>query len=154
MSNYLELAEYLAEAEKYSEIENTILHGIAACGEHSALKVILSEVKSRRAQVDLATSEARQAADLKRHRPTIRIPWLEAALCLAALVLALQLFPPLAAKVWQAIDVRHWSRLTWFAANVLLVLLLYVFRFGPDTMKAWRKRKRNRLLQSRTRQIP
>jgi hypothetical protein len=150
MSNYLALAELLTEAEKFSNAESTLLRGIAECGEHSALKDKLSEVKSLRAQRELAAAQAREAAELKLQRRPIRFPWLEAALGLAAVVLILQLFPGVAAKILPAIDVRRWSRLTWFAANVFLLLLLCAFRFGPDTTKTWRKRKQNRFVKRRS----
>ncbi len=63
--------------------------------------------------------------------------WLELLLALAMVALVLQLFPPLLVLV----DFRNWSRSTWFAMNMVVVLALLTFRFGPDLLSDWRGRQ-------------
>ena len=58
-------------------------------------------------------------------------PHFEGAIGLAGIVLILQLFPNLATKMWHVVDIRHWSRLTWFVANIIVVMLLCMLRYGP-----------------------
>jgi len=63
--------------------------------------------------------------------------WLEFLLVLAAVSLILQLFLP---SVWQALvgtlDVRNWSRLTWFLVNLGVVAALVAIRVAPDVRQA------------------
>jgi len=63
--------------------------------------------------------------------------WLETLLVLALLALVLQLFPSLLGLL----DVRNWSRGTWFAMNGVVVLILLAIRFGPDLVEDWRQRR-------------
>ncbi len=67
---------------------------------------------------------------------------LELILALAVLALISQLWPPI-------LDVRQWSRATWFILNLVIVLALVVARFGPDSYQEWKDR-RQRLLVERT----
>jgi tetratricopeptide (TPR) repeat protein len=151
VSNYLELADLLFDTEKFSDAENAVLRGIAACGEHFALNSKLTDIRSLRAEHERTIAEARKVAELKLQRKPFRIPWLEGALGLAGIVLIFQLFPDSATTMWRAVDVRHWSRLTWFAANIIVVLFLCALRYRPDFIKAWRNRKQSRLLKRRAR---
>jgi hypothetical protein len=60
-----------------------------------------------------------------------QVPWLEVAIAINALVLVFLLFP--AAWYWLvgALDVRQWSRLTWFIANLIVVIVLLAIRYWP-----------------------
>jgi hypothetical protein len=64
-----------------------------------------------------------------------KLPWLEIALGLTTLSLVAQLFPGPAAAAGSfllgLLDVREWSRTTWFVANLLFVALLVGVRFAP-----------------------
>ncbi len=67
--------------------------------------------------------------------------WLELLLGLAAIFLLLQMFPSLFQKLIWAVDLRNWSQLTFFLANIGVVLFLVSVRFGPSLAEDWRKRK-------------
>ncbi len=53
-------------------------------------------------------------------------------LVLSTVTLLFALFPVLSHSLVAAIDVRNWSRLTWFLANVVVVLILLSIRLAPD----------------------
>ena len=60
--------------------------------------------------------------------------WPELLLVLAVVSLILQLFFP---SVWWAIvDVRQWSRPTWFVVNLVVVLTLVGIRLAPEVKQA------------------
>lgn len=63
--------------------------------------------------------------------------WLELLLALAIFSLILQLFPPLA----QALDVRTWTRSTWFVVNLVFVTALVLIRLAPDWVLDWRSHR-------------
>lgn len=65
---------------------------------------------------------------------------LEILLVLAFLALLFQVFPALWNLLCGAADVRQWSRTTWMAMNVAIVLLLFGVRFGPNVIAAVRER--------------
>ncbi len=131
VSNYLELADLLALKDLYQEAESTLMRGMAACGEQPELKNQLAQIRTLRFEQEQAAAEARRKAELKRQQRPFRMPWLEAILALAALALALQLFPPVAAATWQVIDVRQWSRTGWLIANIGLLGFLFFVRLWP-----------------------
>ena len=59
---------------------------------------------------------------------------MEFLLVLAGVSLILQLFFP---SVWWAlVDVRQWSRLTWFLVNLGVVAALVAIRVAPDVRQA------------------
>ena len=68
--------------------------------------------------------------------------WLELLMVLAGLALVLQLFLP---SVWWAmvssLDVRNWSRLTWFLVNLGVLVALVGIRLAPDARQALAVRK-------------
>lgn len=68
--------------------------------------------------------------------------WLELLLALAAVALVLQLFPSLTTTLRNALDFRAWSRFTWFAMNLLVLLGLVGIRFGPELYGDWQARRR------------
>lgn len=67
---------------------------------------------------------------------------LELMLALAFLTFICQLWPSI-------LDVRQWSRATWFILNLVIVLALVVARFGQGSCQEWKDR-RQRLLVERT----
>lgn len=62
---------------------------------------------------------------------------LEIAFVVTVLLLIVQLFP----GVLTGLDVRTWSRSTWFAVNIIVVALLLSARFIPDLWAEWRARQ-------------
>jgi hypothetical protein len=81
-------------------------------------------------------------------------PWLEAALLVAALALAFQLFPSLWASVVRAVDVRNWTHAMWFSGTIFTLLFLLGVRFGPDLWEEYRtQRRREAAAGEKTRQI-
>ena len=85
-----------------------------------------------------------------RHRHA-GIAWLELLLGLAFLALLFQVFPSLGSALLSALDIRIWSRTTWFALNLLVLLGLFGIRFGSDLYADWKER-RKRMDSSRRRQ--
>ena len=70
-----------------------------------------------------------------------RLPWLEVALALTSISLVLQLFPAVGTGVLELLDVRNWSRTTWFVVNLGFVGLLLAVRFTPTVRAiAWYER--------------
>ena len=69
------------------------------------------------------------------------IAWLELLMVLAIVSLVLQLFP--AAWWWLVgiVDVRQWSRWTWFVVNLAVVVLLIAGRLAPDMTEALARRR-------------
>jgi uncharacterized protein (TIGR02996 family) len=132
VSNYLELADLLAQSEQFQEAEATLMRGTATCGEHPSLLDRLRDVQLLRSQHELAAVEARRQAELMRQKRPFRMPWLETFLALAALALIMQFFPPVASATWKTLDFRHWTRTGWFVANALALLVLLVIRFRPE----------------------
>jgi hypothetical protein len=68
--------------------------------------------------------------------------WLESLLVVAFLALLFQVFPSLWTLLWSAIDIRQWSRTTWMAMNVVVVLLLFGVRFRPNVVAIMRERQK------------
>jgi len=136
VANYLDLAKLLCEAEQFHEAERILNRGIATVGKHTALVDCLQKVQSQRATQEMLAAEALREAERRRQKKPFRMPWLEAGLGVAALVLTFQFFPSLAATTWQTLDLREWSRTTWFVANAFVLLLLCGIRFGPDLFKS------------------
>ncbi len=66
---------------------------------------------------------------------------METLLGLAVLALLLQLFPSVGREVLAALDPRNWPRTVWFAANVVVLLVLVAVRFGPQLAADWRKQQ-------------
>ena len=67
------------------------------------------------------------------------VAWLEFVLVLAAVSLILQLFFPSA--WWAMVDVRNWSRLTWFLVNLAVVVALVAIRVAPEVRQALAARR-------------
>jgi hypothetical protein len=63
-----------------------------------------------------------------------KLPWLEIALAVTSLALVLQLYPAIGAWILSQIDVRTWSRTTWFVCNAVFVAVLVAVRFVPDVL--------------------
>ena len=63
-----------------------------------------------------------------------KLPWLEIALAVTSLALVLQLFPSIGTWILNQLDVREWSRTTWFVCNALFVAVLVAVRFVPDVL--------------------
>jgi hypothetical protein len=57
------------------------------------------------------------------------LAWLELLLVLAVIALVFQLFPSLWFRFISALDVRNWSRLTWFAVNFMVLAALIGVRY-------------------------
>lgn len=81
---------------------------------------------------------------------------LELLLCLAVIALALQLFPSMWWSLAAVLDVRQWSRMTWFLVNVAFVAALIAVRLAPEARAAIARRhaaaERRRKVEERKRQ--
>jgi len=80
---------------------------------------------------------------LRRHHRN-GIAWLETLLAIAILALLFQLIPRLGSGAAMLLDVRYWSRSTWFLLNLFVVLTMIAVRFGPDAGHAWQERQSQR----------
>jgi hypothetical protein len=70
-----------------------------------------------------------------------KLPWLEVALVATSISLVLQLFPAVGTALLDLLDVRNWSRSTWFVVNLGFVGLLLIVRFTPTVrLIAWYER--------------
>jgi len=67
--------------------------------------------------------------------------WLEIFLALAFLVLFFQVFPSFWKLLWQAFDVREWSRMAWISLNVVVLVALFGVRFIPEALTHLRERR-------------
>ena len=67
--------------------------------------------------------------------------WLELLLVLAIVALVLQLFPAIWWRLVGIVDVRNWSRWTWFFVNVTVVGLLIAVRLAPEMSEAIARRR-------------
>lgn len=75
-------------------------------------------------------------------RPTrTGVAWLEVLLVLAIVALVLQLFPALWWRLVALVDVRHWSRWTWFFVNLAVVAVLFGVRMAPEWSEAVARRR-------------
>jgi hypothetical protein len=61
--------------------------------------------------------------DIAVQRPR-RIPWLESVLLLAAVFLALQLYPPAASKTVEVVNITAWTWRIWAMAEVIVIVVL------------------------------
>jgi hypothetical protein len=61
-------------------------------------------------------------------------------LAVSVIVLIFQLYPTIFDTILWAIDIRNWTRVAWFLANLAVVISLLAIRFGPDAALAWRNR--------------
>ncbi len=57
-------------------------------------------------------------------------------LAVSTVALVFALVPPLWHSLVAAVDVRNWSRLTWFLANVVVVVILLGIRLAPEVKEA------------------
>lgn len=80
-----------------------------------------------------------------RRRSRAGSAWLELLLAIAAFMLALQFSPTLRSWLVAVVDVRQWSRTSWFVANIAGVVALAAIRFGPDAAPAVRRLARKLL---------
>lgn len=128
--NYLQLAELLADAERFKEAEDLVSRGIAACPVDARLNQCLERIASLRVRHDVLLAEARQREIDKRNR-SFKIPWLELSLVLAGFVLVAQLIPTVGAFVRDVIDFRNWPYAAWLTANVVTVVVLCLICFWP-----------------------
>jgi hypothetical protein len=78
------------------------------------------------------------------HRGRGGLGRLEVALVVAVLALLFQVFPGAWFWMLSILDVRNWSRWAWLAANVGVVLALFVVRFGPEWYADWHERQERR----------
>ena len=76
-----------------------------------------------------------------RRRLRLGAAWLEMLLILAFLALIFQVFPSLWKLLWQGFDVRRWSRTTWLALNVAVLVALFGVRFIPETIASLREHR-------------
>lgn len=68
-----------------------------------------------------------------------RCGWLEIALVISMITLVFQLFPDWFFGVLRALDVRSWSRATWFLVNLVAVLTLIVYQYGGGVWRSIRR---------------
>jgi len=74
--------------------------------------------------------------------PLDRVDWLlVVGVALSCIMLAASLFP----KLWNwsitVVDVRKWSRWTWFGVNLSVVMILIAVRLAPDVTEAVARRR-------------
>lgn len=136
IANYLELADLHLTSDHFQEAEAVLQKGISTCGEHNALKSRLQEVHAIRSQREMEIAAVRRREIERRNRP-IYIPWLEILLFAAGVALVLQFFPAIATRVWNSLDFRQWSRVTWFTLNILGLLFCLAFRFVNSIYRSW-----------------
>jgi len=136
--NYLKLADLMAESDEFSEAVGLLQQGIEMCGQQDALNERLERYRELMGKAKLAQIEKRESY---RQSQAARVPWLEAILLVAVCTLLLQLFPSLGLAAQRVLNVRQWSRSTWFAANVLLLLFLCILYYGPSFRGILRSRK-------------
>lgn len=74
---------------------------------------------------------------MNRFRDHVSTMKLEIAFVAACVLLCVQLFP----GTLSYLDVRTWSRATWFWANGIVVVTLISIRFIPDLWEQWRARQ-------------
>lgn len=60
---------------------------------------------------------------------------------MAFVVLVFQLFPNFYLSILSWIDLRKWSRSTWFFVNLVIVFLLVGIRIGPELHASWKERQ-------------
>jgi hypothetical protein len=72
------------------------------------------------------------------------VAWLELLFLFAVVTLVFQAVPSLWTGILWAVDIRNWSRSTWFAVNLVFVVALVAIRFGPDLYEEWRRRQERR----------
>ena len=72
--------------------------------------------------------------------------WLELLLALAFVALLWQFFPRVFIKALSYLDVRDWTRPVCFFLNLLVVIVLLSVRFGPDLVRDWKERKKQRTI--------
>lgn len=149
-ATYLELADLLIASEEYEAAQAGLKRAVVACGESLLLIEKLDHVRDLLARQRQAAAEANLRANQTIEQQPLRIPWLELALAAAVIGLGLQFFPSASAAAWRAIDVRNWSRTTWFVINVLAILLLVAVRFAPDIRLAWKESRLQRKVNSKS----
>lgn len=75
------------------------------------------------------------------------VAWLEFLFVLAFAALILQLLPTLAQKFLWALDLRNWSRTSWFIVNLMVVAALLGIRFAPDLLFDYRERSKRKAVE-------
>lgn len=88
----------------------------------------------------ISKNEMRVATHKRRRRAGFA--WLEVLLALAFIALLFQVFPALWLGTLDVVDVRNWSRTTWFVLNVAGVVGLLVYKSWPDMREAWNDRRK------------
>jgi tetratricopeptide (TPR) repeat protein len=141
VSNYLKLADFFCEAERFNDAESTLSSGIATVGKHASLIDRLQQVQNQRAEQERADAEEQRIAQEKLQKKPLRIPWLELVLGIAGVALLFQFSPSIASATWELLDVRTWSRRTWIFANIIALLLFCAIRFSPELFRFKAKRK-------------
>jgi tetratricopeptide (TPR) repeat protein len=130
ISNYLQLADLFLESNDLRDAEAILKQGIETCRSHSALTTRLEHVLGLRAQ-DEAELERMRRKDIARHKEPFRMPWLEAGLLLAGVVLVLQMFPTVGAATLRGVDFRGWSQGNWIYATCAVIVALFLIRLSP-----------------------
>lgn len=76
-------------------------------------------------------------------KPTQRsdLAWPKLLLVLAVISLAFQLYPSTWWWLLSVLDAREWSRLTWFVANLAIVLALVAVRAAPEIRTSFARRR-------------
>lgn len=148
-SAQLELADLLIDSELYDVAEAGLKRAVVACGDSTALLEKLEHVRALLAEQWQEAADARLLADHRAQREPFRMPWLELTLVAAGVGLALQFFPSVGTAVWRAVDVRNWTRLTWFVLNALVILLLVSVRFASEIKAAWQEKRRHKSTNNR-----
>jgi hypothetical protein len=72
----------------------------------------------------------------------------ELLLGLAVIALVFQLSPDLLPVLLRTLDVTSWSRKSFYLVNLVVLISLVIWRFGPTVCDDWRnQREKNRLLR-------
>jgi hypothetical protein len=127
VSNYVQLAENCLKKNDFEAAKNILTRGIAMVGSHSALDGRLRRVQEHLTKREAEVERHHRQEILHRHEPK-RVPWLEAGMLLAGIVLASQVFPAAGAAVVRGIDFRSWSRINWIYAISAVIIALFLVR--------------------------
>lgn len=77
---------------------------------------------------------------------------LELILVLAIISLLFQLFPSAWWWTVSVLDVRDWSRVTWFVANIVFLTVVVAVHVAPDIKRFFAERKRSAVKRAKREQ--
>ena len=154
--NYVQLSELLVDAGQVNTAEAWLVKANDVCSDKEGLVEQLNRVRSLRGEdaeeEQVVTGD--QANDLEVSGAKPSFPWLELALALSVIFLVLEIFPSagrvvwetlvaseaavwrkvqsVGGAIWSVLDVREWTQLSWFVANIIVIVALFGFRFVSE----------------------